>query len=80
MDEKTQKQIQKLLESGIPVWRADFQAEVENSRGEYERFFSLKSTVKSRIVTMTWTSAGLICEQDDKYFCVPQANVRKVWF
>ena len=61
----------------IPVWRAEFHSAVNNSDDVPESYFSSKSHVKSRQVSMWWISGdGLLCLHKGTYFIVPSATVK----
>ena len=75
-----QSTISRLIESGIPVHKAEFQSAVNNSDGVPENQFSEASQNASRRVEMWWTSCGLICLHKDKYFVTPHANVKHAHF
>lgn len=69
--------IKKLIERGIPVWRADFHCAVNNTDDVPENYFSAQSAVKSRQVEMWWINGdGLLCFQQEKFFMVPSATVK----
>jgi hypothetical protein len=73
--------LKKLLERGIPVWRAEFHSAVNNSDDVPESYFSSKSAVKSRQVDMWWINGdGLLCYHKGTYFLVPSATVKFVKF
>ena len=78
------KPFQKLIDSGLPVKRAEFINQVSCSTGKTgmpEAFFDLESERPTRKdVRMWWTVAGLLCEHNDEFFCVPQDNIRVVRF
>lgn len=65
----------KLIETGIPVSKAQFHAAVNNADQVPENYFSCHSAVKSRQVKMWWTPHTLICHQKDKYWGVPISTV-----
>lgn len=75
-----------IIKNGIPVWKATFQAAVNNGDEVPENYFSNKSILKSRHVEMWLCSGGqiLICRQktktETKVFCVPAANCIKMYF
>lgn len=73
---KLNPNLQKLIDSGIPVWRAEFQGAVNNTDDVPENYFSSKSAVKSRNVQMWLTPHFLICYHKGEYFAVPNANVK----
>lgn len=69
--------LKKILERGIPVWRAEFHSAVNNSDDVPENYFSSQSHVKSRNVKMWWINGdGLVCLHKEKYFIVPSATVK----
>lgn len=69
--------IEKMIENGIPVWRAEFHAAVNNADNVPENYFSANSNVKSRNVEMWWVNNnGLLCKHKDKFFLVPAASVK----
>ncbi len=69
--------LQKALDRGIPVWRAEFHAAINNSDDVPENYFSSKSAVKSRHVNMWWIQGdGLLCLHKEQWFMVPSANVK----
>ncbi len=69
--------IQKLIDRGISVWKAEFHAAVNNSDEIPETFFSNRSAKKERHVTMWWINGdGLLCLHKGKYFIVPTSTVR----
>jgi hypothetical protein len=70
------KNLQKLIDSGIAVWKAEFHAAVNNTDDVPETYFSSESKVPSRRVKMLYTPAGLLCEHKDKFFMVPHASVK----
>jgi hypothetical protein len=75
--EETHPTIRKIIERGIPVWRAEFHSAVNNSDNVPENYFSAESSVKSRNVKMWWINGdGLLCLHKEKYFIVPSATVR----
>lgn len=67
-----------MIESGIPVWKAEFQSAVNNSDQVPENYFSSESNVKSRNVRMWLTAGGniLLCLHKGKYFFVPAADIK----
>lgn len=69
--------LQKIMERGIPVWKAEFHTAVNNSDDVPEVYFSLKSDNKNRKVEMFWINGdGLLCCHKGKHFMVPSSNVR----
>jgi hypothetical protein len=69
--------IQRMIEQGLPVTRAEFHAAVNNGDNIPENYFSNKSNVKSRNVQMWWINGnGILCLHHDKYFLVPAASVK----
>jgi hypothetical protein len=69
--------LKKILERGIPVWRAEFHTAINNSDNVPENYFSSTSNVPSRVVKMWWVNGdGLFCLHKGKYFIVPSASVR----
>lgn len=73
----TNPNLRKIIERGIPVWRAEFQAAVNNSDDVPENYFSSKSNTKSRNVKMWWINGdGLLCLHKGEYFIVPSACVK----
>lgn len=69
--------IKAMIEIGIPVWRAEFHAAVNNSDGVPEHYFSADSASASRHVKMWWVRGdGLLCLHKDRYFIVPSASVK----
>jgi len=70
-------EVRKLLDKGIPVWRAEFHSAVNNSDDVPETNFSSKSHTASRNVRMWWVSGdGLLCLHKGEYFMVPGATVK----
>jgi hypothetical protein len=67
--------IQKLIEVGIPVAKAQFHQAVMNGMNQPENMLSEKSDNKSRRADMWLTQLGLICKQEDKIFGTPLANI-----
>lgn len=73
--------LEKLLEKGVPVWRAEFHSSVNNADDVPENYFSNRSNVKSRHVDMWWVSGdGLLCNHKGKWFLVPSSTVKFVNF
>lgn len=71
----------KMLERGIPVKRADFHSAVNNSDNVPENYFSNRSNVPSRNVTMWWINGdGLLCYHKKEYFFVPASTVKEAKF
>lgn len=69
--------MEKLLQRGIPVWRAEFHTAVNNSDDVPENYFSNKSHVASRKIKMWWINGdGLLCLHKEQYFIVPSATVK----
>ncbi len=69
--------VKKMLEEGIPVYRADFHSAVNNSDDVPETNFSDSSNAQSRRVKMWWINCdGLLCLHKNKYFFVPEATVK----
>lgn len=73
-------QLRKLIDTGIPVTKAQFHAAVDNADRIPENYFSNESLVPSRRADMWLTSAGLVCRQknvlkEDRYFFVPLATI-----
>lgn len=63
------------------MWKAVFKNSVSNADNVPEMFFSTKSNVKSRNITMLWiVGEGLLCNQGDQYFLVPRGNIDYVHF
>jgi hypothetical protein len=67
--------VRQLIDSGIPVTKAVFQSNVNNSDNVPESTFNEDSQNKSRRVQMWWTPQGLLCKQKDQFFLVPPANI-----
>lgn len=85
--EETHPALIRLIETGIPVAKADFHAAVNNADEVPENGFNEKSDNRSRRVEMWLTAGGniLICKQKtkagaDKFFGVPSASVKFVHF
>ena len=73
--------LKKLLERGIPVWRAEFHSAVNNTDDVPENYFSTDSAVKSRQVKMWWINGdGLLCFHKNEYFLVPTSTVKFIKF
>ena len=73
--------LKKILERGIPVWKADFHSAVNNSDEVPENYFSAESNRKSRQVEMWWINGdGLVCLHKNKYFMVPTSTVKFLKF
>lgn len=69
--------LKKILDRGIPVWKAEFHSAVNNTDDVPETYFSKTSQASSRKVEMVWINGdGLICLHKGKYFMVPSSNVR----
>lgn len=64
-----------LIETGIPVSKAQFHAAVNNADNVPENYFSTESLNKSRQADMWWTPHTLVCHQKGKYFGVPISTV-----
>lgn len=79
--------IDRLIEIGVPVTKAEFHAAVNNVDNVPETHFSEKSDSRNRRAEMWLTASGnlLICKQDTakgvtKYIGVPSASVKFVHF
>lgn len=69
--------IKKMIDRGIPVWKADFVTEINNAGEIPESMFSKKSNKESKHVTMWWVPGdGLLCFQYGIYFMVPADVVK----
>lgn len=69
------KQLQKLIEGGIPVKKAVFHQGVANGFLDPETNFSQDDPKVGRRVQMWLTPTLLICYQNGLYFATPTANV-----
>ena len=79
--QESQGKLAKLVDKGIPVWKAEFHSAVNNSDGVPETFFSLESNRRERVVEMWWVSGdGLLCLHKDKYFLIPGATAKDCRF
>jgi len=78
---QTHPLLKKLIDRGIPTWRAEFHSAVNNTDDVPENYFSSESNVKSRNVKMWWINGdGVLCLHKGKFFMVPHANVKFVKF
>jgi len=76
-DKNVHPEIGKMIDRGIPVWRADFHSAVNNTDDVPENYFSSKSQVPSRKVDMWWIPGdGILCYHKGEYFMVPSATVK----
>ena len=71
--------LKKMVEKGLPVWKAEFQSSVNNTDDVPEYFFSNHSNHPSRNVQMWWLPGdGLLCLHKHEYFFVPSTNIKYV--
>jgi hypothetical protein len=72
--------LEKLVQTGIPVSKAQFHAAVNNADQIPENYFSVDSMVASRRAKM-WSVPGeiILCQKnvrkEDCYFAVPKSNI-----
>lgn len=72
--------LEKLLETAIPVSKAQFHSAVNNADQVPENYFSNDSGVASRRAQM-WSIPGelIVCQKnlkkEDRYFAVPKSNI-----
>lgn len=64
-----------LLETGIPVSKAEFIYAVDTIHNMSEKRLDIASNLASRRAEMYFTPVGLLCIQLDQAFIVPLANV-----
>jgi hypothetical protein len=80
-DQKSETTLKRLVDNGIPVAKVEFVEAVINGFNTPEKHLTSISDNKSRKCdNMYWTTAGLICFQNDKWFCSPEGNIRYVHF
>jgi hypothetical protein len=72
--------LQKIIDSGIPLRKCIFQSAVNNGLGTPEHQFDQSSGSKDRHVNMWLTPVGVVCEHKGKYFGTPSANVMQYFF
>jgi hypothetical protein len=68
-------QLKQLIETGIPVCEAHFIHAVNNGENTPERNYSIFSNSASKRVEMYYTTKGLVCKHNKKFFVVPLDNV-----
>jgi hypothetical protein len=74
------KVLAKWIEGGVPVFRANFYSAVNNAKGIPENYFLSKSDKPGGSVEMWYTSYGLVCKQDKKFFVVPLPTIQFAHF
>lgn len=81
MSKKEDKEaIDLLINTGIPVCKAEFIHAINNADNVPESNFSSNANTKSRKAQMWWHPWGILCFQNKKYFAVYGSMIKDVKF